>query len=352
MPTKLNKQAYDKLIEEDLDWLLKQSGGPVAFVANLVRASSDMIYKLGVDDKDFDGRVAEALSWLGGLPRTLEQDHVIQIVRWHLLSRQATPVQARTSDLAKPMTSFVKPVTYFVSGHLDLTQDEFKEHYLPVLDSAIAEGALFVVGDARGTDTMTQTYLAYRVDPARVRVFHMLTEPRNIADAFERVGGFESDAERDRAMTRASDEDIAWVRPGREKSGTARNLARRRAWIHIGGGMEARYDGRRQVHVRNRGEPPTTLVMDTDALGNALALAMGPTKCDSGEAVIHEGGHVRIYAGKTYRSDGLEDEPARIDLCPNGDILVNGRLAANDQEIVDGLRDFVHSVGRPDASGE
>ncbi len=28
-------------------------------------------------------------------------------------------------------------------------------------------------------------------------------------------------------MTAASTEDLAWVRPGREKSGTAKNLARR-----------------------------------------------------------------------------------------------------------------------------
>lgn len=353
MPTKLNKQAYDRLIEEDLDWLLKQSGGPVAFVANLVRASSDMIYKLGVDDKGFDGKVADALSWLAGLPRTLEQDHVIQIVRWHLLSRQATPVQQDTRSITDgPERDPDKPMTYFVSGHLDLTQDEFDEHYVPMLQSAYRSGAHFVIGDARGTDTRAQTYLAARIDPSRVRVFHMLTEPRNIADGFETVGGFESDVERDRAMTRASDEDIAWVRPGREKSGTARNLARRRAWVHIGGDLEARFDGRRYVDIRTRGKSPTRLFMDKTALANALALVMQPTKCPSGDAIIHEGGHVRIYAGKTYRSDGLEEEPARIDLCPNGDILVNGRLAANDQEIVDGLREFLHTVGREDASEE
>lgn len=44
---------------------------------------------------------------------------------------------------------------------------------------------------------------------------------------FKTVGGFESDRVRDEAMTAASDADIAWVRPGREKSGTAKNLKRR-----------------------------------------------------------------------------------------------------------------------------
>lgn len=34
-------------------------------------------------------------------------------------------------------------------------------------------------------------------------------------------------AARDEALTAASTFDIAWVRPGRERSGTARNLQRR-----------------------------------------------------------------------------------------------------------------------------
>jgi hypothetical protein len=117
--------------------------------------------------------------------------------------------------------------TYFISGHLDLTQAEFTEHYKPRIDVAIAEGASFVVGDARGTDAMAMLYLAnIRAGTASVTVFHMLTEPRHNA-SFPTCGGFKTDDERDAAMTAASNADIAWVRPGREKSGTARNLARR-----------------------------------------------------------------------------------------------------------------------------
>jgi hypothetical protein len=42
------------------------------------------------------------------------------------------------------------------------------------------------------------------------------------------VGGFASDEERDAAMTQASDEDIAWVRPGNKRGyGTRNNLKRR-----------------------------------------------------------------------------------------------------------------------------
>ena len=116
--------------------------------------------------------------------------------------------------------------TYFVSGHLDLTLDEFREHYAPRLDAALAADASFVVGDARGCDLMTQLYLR-DARAQRVQVFHMLTAPRHNVSGFPTVGGFPSDGERDRAMTAASDADIAWVRPGRTTSGTAANLARR-----------------------------------------------------------------------------------------------------------------------------
>jgi len=116
--------------------------------------------------------------------------------------------------------------TYFVSGHLDLTMDEFREHYVPRLAVAIAAEGAFVVGDARGCDLMTQLYL--RDERAlRVQVFHMFESSRNNVGGFPTVGGFQTDNERDAAMTAHSDTDIAWVRPGRKNSGTAANLARR-----------------------------------------------------------------------------------------------------------------------------
>jgi hypothetical protein len=118
--------------------------------------------------------------------------------------------------------------TYFVSGHLDLTLDEFRAHYAPRITAAIADDvdAAFVVGDARGCDLMTQLYLR-DARAVRVQVFHMFEKPRNNVGGFPTVGGFTSDNARDTALTEASDADIAWVRPGRTSSGTAANLARR-----------------------------------------------------------------------------------------------------------------------------
>jgi hypothetical protein len=115
-------------------------------------------------------------------------------------------------------------MTHFISGHLDLTGAEFDAHYRPAIDEALARGDSFVVGDARGTDALTQAYLLGRT--TAVVVYHMFTAPRNNA-GFETVGGFTSDEERDERMTAASGGDIAWVRPGRKKSGTQKNLDRR-----------------------------------------------------------------------------------------------------------------------------
>ena len=116
--------------------------------------------------------------------------------------------------------------TAYISGHLDLTPEEWNEHYhLRVLKAALA-GHCFVVGDAKGSDYLAQLSLSLKHE--LVTVYHMLGSPRNlVSERFTTKGGFKSDNERDAAMTLASTYDIAWVRPGREKSGTAKNLKRR-----------------------------------------------------------------------------------------------------------------------------
>lgn len=117
--------------------------------------------------------------------------------------------------------------TYFISGHRNITEEEFIKHYEPVLWNKINESDVsFVVGDCDGADDMAQKYLK-SMGVKEVTVYHMFDSPRHNA-GFTLVGGFNSDDERDFAMTKASDVDIAWVRPGCEKSGTAMNLERRK----------------------------------------------------------------------------------------------------------------------------
>ncbi|MEO1762228.1 MAG: hypothetical protein AAFR83_09700 [Cyanobacteria bacterium J06629_18] len=112
----------------------------------------------------------------------------------------------------------------FISGHLDLTPAEFDEHYRPQIDVALSKNQGFVVGDARGADTLAQQYLFDKTEA--VVVYHMFESPRN-NPGFPTCGGFQSDEERDEQMTGDSHQDIAWVKPGRKKSGTQKNLNRR-----------------------------------------------------------------------------------------------------------------------------
>jgi len=118
----------------------------------------------------------------------------------------------------------IEQIINFISGHLDLTQAEFDEHYRQQIDNALSKNQGFVVGDARGADTLAQQYLLDKTKA--VVVYHMFESPRNNA-GFPTRGGFQSDKERDEQMTRNSHQDIAWVRIGREKSGTRKNLDRR-----------------------------------------------------------------------------------------------------------------------------
>ena len=128
--------------------------------------------------------------------------------------------------------------TAFVSGHLDLTQEEFDGHYAPYILSAMASNHDIVVGDARGADDMAQR-LIKKWTPilnytGHVTVYHMLQLPRFNA-GFKTKDGYTSNTGKDSAMTEASDYDILYIRPDKHSSvsgrvsGTEQNLIRRKA---------------------------------------------------------------------------------------------------------------------------
>jgi len=126
-----------------------------------------------------------------------------------------------------------KWTTYFISGHGDITDEEFDMFYKPAIDNAIDSmpNCNFVVGDFKGADIMAQNYLIdiIGIDPSRITVYHMFESPRNInSNITNTIGGFNSDDERDEAMTLNSFDDIAFVRDCNKLSGTAKNILRRR----------------------------------------------------------------------------------------------------------------------------
>jgi hypothetical protein len=125
----------------------------------------------------------------------------------------------------------MKRITFFISGHRNITQEEFDNNYIPAIQKALEyKNVYFVVGDYYGTDIMAQNYLVdvLGVDPRRITVYHMFTSPRNINPKIQNTkGGFTSDSGRDEQMTKDSDYDIAFVRDPKKISGTAENILRR-----------------------------------------------------------------------------------------------------------------------------
>lgn len=125
---------------------------------------------------------------------------------------------------------------YFISGHRNLSYEDFEKYYTPIIDKAIREDdeAKFVIGDCCGVDKFAMDYI-FNKDICHITIYHMFNKPRNIPEANTRVildlvdfrGGFKSDEERDSAMTRDSDFDIAFVKDCRWNSGTVQNIKRR-----------------------------------------------------------------------------------------------------------------------------
>lgn len=129
-----------------------------------------------------------------------------------------------------------KKRVFFISGHRDITNEEFSELYKPAILKAISlYDALFLIGDYYGVDIMAQNYLVddLNYDTEKITVYHMGAMPMNINDKIvNRVPNFSDDIARDSAMTRNSNEDIAFVRVGKEDSGTAQNILRRITFIN------------------------------------------------------------------------------------------------------------------------
>ena len=129
--------------------------------------------------------------------------------------------------------------TYFISGHLDISQQEWDAHYKDRIDKAIKENANFVIGDAKGVDYMSALYL-WNNSVKNVTIYHMFKKPLN-NPGYPTKGSFKNHEKKDSTMTKNSGEDIVWVRSEKDTkllygdkyrpnriSGTQKNLNRRK----------------------------------------------------------------------------------------------------------------------------
>lgn len=125
---------------------------------------------------------------------------------------------------------------YFISGHRDLTQEEFDTYYVELIDEIMRNDAFaeFVVGDWEGCDTMAINFLLEQIDYHPITIYHVEEEPRikygnesvlNVENVYSvKLKNYD---ECDAKMTKDSVFDVAWIRPGREDSHTAKNIKRR-----------------------------------------------------------------------------------------------------------------------------
>ena len=134
---------------------------------------------------------------------------------------------------------------YFLSGHRDITQDEFNKHYNKIdhyLRERLTDDELikytFYIGDCSGFDLMAFKHLYENyIDNKALKQIVVCMMDNNecssnydypIHDKIKYVKGFKSHEERDCYMTEHSKYDILWVREGKWDSGTAQNFVRRK----------------------------------------------------------------------------------------------------------------------------
>lgn len=102
--------------------------------------------------------------------------------------------------------------TYFISGHLDLTTEEFEKYYISKIDEALKNNSKFVIGNANGADLMAQKYIVSKGFADNITIYHRSQDNFNL-NGLKTITGFKRHPEKDEAMTSNSDEDILWIRP-------------------------------------------------------------------------------------------------------------------------------------------
>lgn len=103
--------------------------------------------------------------------------------------------------------------TAFISGPLNISEDRFRQLYIPAIDKAIADNDSFVIGDAIGVDKIALDYLISRgVDKSRITIYQRKRKQKVVYENINTLE-FKSDKEKDVAMTKNSHYDIAFPEP-------------------------------------------------------------------------------------------------------------------------------------------
>lgn len=129
---------------------------------------------------------------------------------------------------------------YFISGHIDITYEEFLLRYSDQIDEALKDtNCSFLIGDSDGTDKFAQSYLYNKIDNSKITIYHIGKYCKNNLHNYQTSGNYKNHTQKDEAMTLNSDIDILWIRSEDQMkqmygnkyrkriSGTEKNLIRR-----------------------------------------------------------------------------------------------------------------------------
>ena len=118
--------------------------------------------------------------------------------------------------------------TVHISGHLETTQKEFDIYYVPKINIYITQGYKFIIGGAKGTDTMAQKYLS-TCNNINVTVCDIKNFDNRLDKSFKHINGFETNVKRNEYMTNNSNFDLVFLHQyGGGGSGSCANLIRRK----------------------------------------------------------------------------------------------------------------------------
>jgi hypothetical protein len=140
----------------------------------------------------------------------------------------------------------------FISGHRDLTIDEFNVHYIPIINQYINwldthspitgnKTLTFYIGDCEGCDEMSLNYIVNHINKNSTKNIYINLcklnykfdgQNENIPnnEFINIIDKFNTHEERDTYMTLNSLYDILWIRHGKWDSGTAQNFVKRH-WL-------------------------------------------------------------------------------------------------------------------------
>lgn len=134
-------------------------------------------------------------------------------------------------------------INVFVSGHLDLTQEEFEKYYKQEIDNRLKNESFvkfhlnFYIGDCKGGDLIAFKYIFdnYINDNYLDNIYVCVMDNNEFSSNYNYpkhhkvkiITGFKTHEERDCYMTKNTDYDILWIRHNYWNSGTAQNFVRR-----------------------------------------------------------------------------------------------------------------------------